>query len=185
MQRIAARKRKPNEKHIFINCPFDHTYRPILDALVFVIFDAGFVPRSALEFDDGTEIRLNKILRLIGQCKYGIHDISYTKLDPSSGLRKFNMPFELGVFFGCKVFGNAPHQTKIGLILDEERYRYQKFLSDLAGQISEPTPMTHNLQSERCENGYALLRDEKEYQDQKRFGVDTIDFKKRSLRYAE
>jgi len=119
---------------VFLNCPFDVSYRPILDAIVFAVFDAGFLPRCALEYDDGTEIRLSKILRIISQCTHGIHDISYTNLDPATGLPRFNMPFELGIFMGCKAFGKNPHQAKVGLVLDQEPFRYQKFLSDLSGQ---------------------------------------------------
>ena len=62
--------------HVFINCPFDSVYKPIFDAIVFAIYDLGFVARSALEIDDGTEFRLAKIERIIEECRYGIHDIS-------------------------------------------------------------------------------------------------------------
>ena len=36
----------------------------------------GFVARCALEVDDASELRLDKIMRIIGQCAYGVHDIS-------------------------------------------------------------------------------------------------------------
>jgi hypothetical protein len=29
--------------HVFINCPFDRTYKPIFDAIVFAVRDLGFV----------------------------------------------------------------------------------------------------------------------------------------------
>jgi hypothetical protein len=35
------------KENVFINCPFDADYKPIFDALVFVIHDAGFVARCA------------------------------------------------------------------------------------------------------------------------------------------
>jgi hypothetical protein len=44
------------------------------------------------------------------------------------------MPFELGLFLGAKRFGRAEHKQKSCLILDIEPYRFQKFLSDIAGQ---------------------------------------------------
>jgi hypothetical protein len=49
------------ETGIFFNCPFDQTYKPIFDALVFAAFDCGYVPRCALELDDarGRNARLN------------------------------------------------------------------------------------------------------------------------------
>ena len=45
---------------------------------------------------------------------------------------RLNMPFELGIDFGCRYFGNG-RETKKFLILDEKRYRYQAALSDIAG----------------------------------------------------
>jgi len=44
------------------------------------------------------------------------------------------MPLELGLFLGAKRFGGEAHGKKNCLILDLEPYRYQKFISDLAGQ---------------------------------------------------
>jgi hypothetical protein len=44
------------------------------------------------------------------------------------------MPLELGTFLGAKYFGSGGHKKKACLILDSERYRYQKFISDIAGQ---------------------------------------------------
>lgn len=44
------------------------------------------------------------------------------------------MPFELGIYLGSKWFGNKTQRTKSCLILDREPYRYQKFISDIAGQ---------------------------------------------------
>ncbi len=43
------------------------------------------------------------------------------------------MPFELGLYLGCKLFGSQTQHKKICLILDSERYRYQESISDLAG----------------------------------------------------
>lgn len=43
------------------------------------------------------------------------------------------MPLELGMFLGAKRYGGNAHSAKRCLVLDLERYRYQKFISDLAG----------------------------------------------------
>jgi hypothetical protein len=118
---------------IFVNCPFDDDYGPLLRALVFTVYRCGFVPRSALEEDDGSEIRMDKIVRLIRKCKYGIHDISRTELDTKTSLPRFNMPFELGIFWGSKKFGGKLHKEKNALILEKDKYSYQKYLSDLNG----------------------------------------------------
>lgn len=119
---------------VFINCPFDDSYKPIFEAIVFAIYDLGFVARCALEFDDASANRFEKIADLVEQSRYGVHDISSVALDAISGLPRFNMPLELGLFLGCKRFGLPAQRKKACLILDKERYRYQKFISDIAGQ---------------------------------------------------
>lgn len=122
------------EDNVFINCPFDDEYKPIFDAVIFAVHDAGFIARCALEVSDAAQNRYEKIVEIISECKYGIHDISRTELDPQNLLPRFNMPLELGIFLGCRKFGNAKHRMKVCLILDREPYRYQKFISDIAGQ---------------------------------------------------
>jgi hypothetical protein len=51
--------------NVFINCPFDDLYRPLFQATIFVLYDAGYRPRSALESSDGGEVRVDKIMRII------------------------------------------------------------------------------------------------------------------------
>ena len=46
---------------------------------------------------------------------------------------RLNMPFELGLDYGCRVFAPPDKQTKKLLILEEKPYRYQVALSDLSG----------------------------------------------------
>lgn len=118
---------------VFINCPFDDEYAAIFRALIFTIYACGFRPRSAREVDDGAQTRIDKLERIIGQCRYGIHDLSRTELDARYQLPRFNMPLELGLFLGARYYGNASQREKRVLILDIEPYRYQRFISDLAG----------------------------------------------------
>ncbi len=125
---------KDYTSNVFINCPFDEDYSPIRDAIVFAIFDCGFIPRSALEEDNGGDVRFEKIKRLISISKFGIHDISRTELDDVNDLPRFNMPLELGVFIGATKFGDTHQRKKNTLILDKEQHRYQVFMSDIAGQ---------------------------------------------------
>ena len=119
--------------NIFINCPFDKKYIPLMNALLFTIYYCGYIPRCALEESNGGDVRYKKILKLISDSKHGVHDISRTELDRNSKLPRFNMPFELGLFLGAKELGSRLHKTKNCLILDKEMYRYQAFLSDIAG----------------------------------------------------
>ena len=121
-------------RQVFINCPFDDAYLPLFRAITFVIRACDYQARCALEAMDAGEIRMAKILRLIRGCRFGIHDISRTTLDPVSNLPRFNMPLELGLFLGAAHYGNSTQRRKQTLVLDVERFRYQKFLSDIAGQ---------------------------------------------------
>ncbi len=120
--------------NVFINCPFDSVYKPLFNAMIFTVYDCGFIPRCALEEDDASEVRIDKIYSIIAGCRYGIHDISRTELDRDSGLPRFNMPLELGIFLGAKRFGVEEQKRKKCLVLDREQYRYQQFISDIAGQ---------------------------------------------------
>jgi hypothetical protein len=119
---------------VFLNVPFDRRYRALFDALVFAVHDCGYVARCALEGDDGSVVRLDKIFAIMAECRFGIHDLSRTTLDRANRLPRFNMPLELGVFLGAKRFGNAKQRTKTCLILDRDPYRYQVFCSDISGQ---------------------------------------------------
>lgn len=121
------------DQNAFINCPFDDDYQPIFDALVFATFECGLRPRCALEVYDAGEVRFEKIARIIGECRWGIHDISRTELNPN-GLPRFNMPLELGIFLGASRFGDRAQKRKSCLVLDTARYRYQQYISDIAGQ---------------------------------------------------
>jgi hypothetical protein len=122
------------DKQVFLNCPFDSEYQAIREAITFTVFDCGFRPRSAFEVDDGSQVRIDKISGIVRDCRLGIHDISRTEADGHSGLPRFNMPLELGMFLGAKRFGEARQKKKMCLILDRERHRYQAFISDIAGQ---------------------------------------------------
>lgn len=122
---------------VFINCPFDADYRPIFDALVFAVFDCGFVARCSLEIAGSGGVRIDNIAALVRECKFGIHDVSRTELDRGSGLPRFNMPLELGLFLGAMKLGTPKQREKDCLILDKDRYRYQRFISDIAGQDIE------------------------------------------------
>jgi hypothetical protein len=105
-----------------------------MEAIIFAVHDCGFIARSALEAEDSAEVGIEKIARIIKSCRYGIHDISRTDLGAATGLPRFNMPLELGLFLGAKRFGSKDDKAKACLILDSEKYRYQRFCSDIAGQ---------------------------------------------------
>jgi hypothetical protein len=122
------------EIKVFINCPFDDAYLPLFRATIFAVYFCGFIPKSSLNENNGMDNRIDKISRLIEDCRYGIHDISRTELN-AAYLPRFNMPFELGLFYGARRFGNKNQKNKIALILERVKYSYQQFLSDINGVI--------------------------------------------------
>lgn len=117
---------------VFINCPFDIDYRNNFEAIVFSVYRCGFFPISALSEDNALDNRLSKIIRLIGKCRYGIHDISRIQLNPH-GFPRFNMPFELGIFFGAIKFGERQQKQKNALVFEQTKFTYQEYISDLNG----------------------------------------------------
>ncbi|GGE07857.1 hypothetical protein GCM10011390_28630 [Aureimonas endophytica] len=121
------------ESSVFINCPFDRDYAAILQAMLFCIVYLGFHPRLATERTDSAENRLEKIRGLIEASKYSIHDLSRCQAARKGEHFRLNMPFELGIDYGCRqYFGRGRDKKKI-LILEAKPYRYQAAISDLSG----------------------------------------------------
>ncbi len=121
------------KKCVFINCPFDADYEPMLRAIIFTCLYCNLTPKVANLYDAG-ESRLLHIIKLIKQSEYCIHDLSRVDLDKYSGLPRFNMPFELGLDIGlkyCDANGNSAERKS--LVLDEEFHRVKKVVSDLGG----------------------------------------------------
>jgi hypothetical protein len=77
------------------------------------------------------------VRRLIGDSKFGIHDISRTEPDARTKLPRFNMPLELGMFLGARAYGGSRQRQKVTLVLEHHKYSYMKFCSDISGQDPE------------------------------------------------
>lgn len=121
------------ERNVFINCPFDVDYFSLLRPLLFSIVYLGYSPKIALESSDSGELRVDKICQLIKASKYSIHDLSRLKSQEAEEFYRLNMPFELGIDYGCRRFGTGRLKGKRFLILEKGTYDYRKALSDLAG----------------------------------------------------
>src|SRR5690606_22397915 len=121
------------ENSVFINCPFDRDFEPILQSILFCVIYAGLTPRIATEANDGGEVRLLKIRELIIQSRFSIHDLSRIQAKRRGEYFRLNMPFELGMDYGCRSFSGGIHTSKKMLILESKPYRYQAAISDLAG----------------------------------------------------
>ena len=120
------------ETNVFINCPFDDDYLPLLRPLLFCVLDLGFEPRIALETLNSAEPRIVKIIRLIEESQFGIHDLSRMRAQAAGEFYRMNMPFELGLDVACQQFKQGQWANKKCLILEAERYRYQAAISDLS-----------------------------------------------------
>jgi hypothetical protein len=121
------------DRSVFINCPFDEQFAPILQAVAFCVTDLGFRPRLAPENSDNGTSRLERIIELIRESRFGIHDLSRCKSTHVDEYYRLNMPFELGLDHSAARFGAGELASKSILILEESRYDYQKSLSDISG----------------------------------------------------
>lgn len=120
-------------KNVFINCPFDNDYISLLRPLLFTVLYLGYNPRIASERTDSGEARFQKISELIENSRISIHDLSRIQSAKEEEYYRMNMPFELGVDIGCRTYKRGNAKEKKCLILEKERYRYQKALSDMSG----------------------------------------------------
>lgn len=120
------------EKNVFINCPFDDQYLPLLRPMLFTIIYLGLSPRIALERLDSGQPRVHKIISLIKESKYSIHDLSRIQAGKKGEYYRLNMPFEIGLDVGCRLFKDGECSTKSCLILESQPYRYQAAISDLS-----------------------------------------------------
>ncbi len=130
-------KQNDFSKNVFINCPFDDDYVALLRPLLFTILYLGYTPKIASERSDSGEARIDKIRELIEHSKLSIHDLSRIKSSTINEYHRMNMPFELGLDFGCRFFKEGQAREKKCLILEKEKFRYQQALSDMAGSDIE------------------------------------------------
>jgi hypothetical protein len=128
-------ERRPNEfeRSVFVNCPFDRDYLLLLRPLLFTVIYVNFVPRIASERSDSGENRIDKICALIRECQYSIHDLSRLRAAEAGEFYRMNMPFELGIEYGCRLFGSPRNRGKKCLVLEKEQHEFQKAISDLSG----------------------------------------------------
>jgi len=119
-------------KNVFINCPFDSDYYPLLRPLIYTLLCNGFNPRIAIENSDSGQLRADKLVELIKDSKYSIHDLSRLQASEKDEIFRLNMPFELGIDYGARRFSKRLSEKKF-LILEKERYKYMQALSDING----------------------------------------------------
>jgi hypothetical protein len=121
------------DTNVFINCPFDSAYLDLLRPILFSIVWMGYTPRISTERSDSAEVRLHKIVGLIHESRFSVHDLSRMRSKKAGEFARMNMPFELGMDVGCRTYGGEAYQEKRCLVLATGRYDYMKALSDLSG----------------------------------------------------
>jgi hypothetical protein len=121
------------DRSVFINCPFDQKYKPLLHAILFAVHDSGFVARIALEEVGGREARLAKICRLVEQSRWSVHDLSRVQLSRKGKLPRFNMPFECGLAYGAVSYGQQGKLRRDMLVMAAIPFQDKATISDLAG----------------------------------------------------
>ena len=121
-------RRPPAE--IFLNIPYDSKFQNLCLAYICGISALGFVPRATLEIPGGIR-RLDRIFKLIQECRYSVHDLSRVELDVKRPpTPRFNMPFELGLCVAWQRTGDKMH---IWSVYESRDRRLAKSLSDLNG----------------------------------------------------
>ena len=100
---------------------------------MFCVVYLGMTPRLATERNDSGENRLDKIRGLIESSKFSIHDLSRCQAARKGEHFRLNMPFEIGIDFGCRQYFGGDRSEKKFLILEEKRYRFQAAISDISG----------------------------------------------------
>lgn len=134
----------------------------MLKPLLFTVLYLGFRPKISQTRSSST-IRINQIKSYIRDSRFGIHDLSRCRLLAVGELPRFNMPYELGLDTGCLEYGTEKLRTKQLLILETEKYHYQKVLSDIAGQDIENHNDDPYTLIEKVRNWFSSLSVRKSY----------------------
>jgi len=121
-------------RNVFINCPFDSQYNSsFLRPILFTIIYFGFTPQIASQTADSGEQRIDKILSLILKSRYSIHDLSRIRSRRRGEFFRLNIPFELGIDYGCRRTSGGYLRRKRFLVLGAKPHDYKRALSDLGG----------------------------------------------------
>jgi hypothetical protein len=121
------------KKSVFINCPFDQSYKRLHNAIIFAVVSCGFIPRCADDFCTMAELRMERITHAIFSSKYSIHDLSRCKGEGEEGYARFNMPLELGIAMAHRHITRGQLIQHEWYVLVPKGHVYPRYVSDLAG----------------------------------------------------
>ena len=115
----------PDEQSVFLNVPYDYGYERSFIALISALVSLGRKPRCVLEIHERGQGRLKRLIDLLASSRISIHDLSRVGVPV-----RFNLPFELGLACALSAYGGE-HDF---VIMEKERHRLDRTLSDLKGQ---------------------------------------------------
>ena len=122
-------QRRRERYSVFLNIPYDSAFENLYLAYIAGLSAFGLIPRATLEIPT-SQRRLERILKLIQECAYSIHDLSRVQLDARAPrVPRFNMPFELGL----AVAQNVRNRQETWYVCETVPHRVGKSLSDLNG----------------------------------------------------
>ena len=115
---------------MFLNIPYDQACESLYLAYIVGLCAFRLAPRATLQIPGGGR-RLDRILDLIGSCRYSFHDLSRVELSlKRPATPRFNMPFELGLAVAWQRFKEPSHTW---CVFESRSWRAGKSLSDLSG----------------------------------------------------
>jgi hypothetical protein len=127
---LAQPKRSASTESVFLNIPYASAFENLYLAYIAGASAFGLKPRAALEIPS-SERRLDRILDLIQECSYSIHDMSRVPMDRKPpATPRFNMPFELGLAVALQRVAGPGHAW---LVCETMRFRLKKSLTELDG----------------------------------------------------
>ena len=114
----------------FLNVPYDKKYEDLYLAFIAGLCGFGLTPHATIEIP-GSARRLDRIFKLIRDCRYSFHDLSRVELNRKPpATPRFNMPFELGLAVAWAKTGQRGHEW---FVFESVRHRINKSLGDLDG----------------------------------------------------
>jgi hypothetical protein len=119
-------------RSVFINCPYDAEFAPLMNAMLFATVCCGFVPRSANESGSVGTSRIDRIVDTLFASRFSIHDLSRCRGEGHEQLARFNMPLELGMAMALSRLTRKKKTRHEWFVLVPDGHAYHQFVSDLA-----------------------------------------------------
>ena len=126
-------KRPKRIQSVFLNIPYDDQFEELYLAYIVGLTQLGLKINATLAVPN--QGRLDRIIKLIEESNVSIHDPS--RIEPSSGIPRFNMPLELGLALYRSHTTNGRHRV---FVFEEKPYRTLQSTSDINGM----DPQIHN-----------------------------------------